>query len=66
MSGAVVYLTLFETAPLKTVKAQTKDLDYFTRNMQSFGSSSICVVSDIDETGKRDLKLARQLKTTYL
>ena len=58
--GAVVSLTLLETAPLKTVEVQTEYLDYFTRNIQSFGSSLICVVSDIDKTGKRALKLARQ------
>ena len=51
--GTVVYLTLLETEPLKIVEVQTECLDYFTRNIQSFGSSSIYVVSDIDETGKR-------------
>ena len=58
--GAVVYLTLLDTAPLKTVEVQTEYLDYFIRDIQSFGSSLICVVSDIDETGKKDLKLSRQ------
>ena len=56
----VVYLTLLETAPLKTVEVQTEYPDYFTRNNQSFGLSLICVVSDIDKTGKIALKLARQ------
>ena len=64
--GGVVYLTLLETALLKTVEVQTEYLDYFTRNIQSFGSSSVCVVSDIDKTGNRALKLASQEKTTYL
>ena len=53
-------------APLKTVEVQTEYLDYFTRNIQSFGSISICVVSDIEETGEISVKLAIQLKTTYL
>ena len=64
--GAVVYLTLLETAPLKTVELQTEYLDYSTMNIQSFGFSLICVVSDIDKTGKRALKLSRPLKTNYL
>ena len=58
--GAVVYLTLLETAPLKTVEVQTEYLDYFKINIQSFGLSSICVVNDVDKTGKRALNLARQ------
>ena len=58
--GVVVYLTLFETAPFKTVEVQTEYLDYFTSNVQFFGSSSICVFSNIDKTGKKALKLARQ------
>ena len=62
----VVYLTLLEKVPLKTVEVQTEYLDYCTNNIQSFCSSLICVVSDIDETRKRAFKLARQLKTTYL
>ena len=66
MFGAVVFLTFLETAQLKKVEVQTEYLDNFTRNIKSFGSSSICVVSDIDDTGKRALKLARQWKTTYL
>ena len=45
---------------VETVEVQTEYLDYFTRNIQSFGLSLICLVSDIDETGKRDLKLAGQ------
>ena len=64
--GAVVYLTLLETALLKTVEVQTEYLDYCTSNIQSFGSSLVCVVSNIDETRKLDCKLARQWKTTYL
>ena len=58
--GTVVYLTLLEMAPLKKVEVQTEYLDFLTSNIQPFGSSPICVVSNIDETGKRDLKLARQ------
>ena len=58
--GAVVYLTLLETAPLKTVEVQTEYLDYCTRDIQSFGLVLICVVSSIGETSKRDFKLARQ------
>ena len=60
MLGEVFYLTLLETAPLKTVEVQTEYLDYFTRGIQSCGSSWICVVSNIDETRKRALKLASQ------
>ena len=56
--GALVYLTLLETALLKTVNVQTEYIDYFTRNIQSFGSSSICMVSDIDKTGKIALKIS--------
>ena len=48
--GAVVYLTFLEAVPLKTVEVQNEYLDYFTRTIQSFGSSSICVVCDIDKT----------------
>ena len=58
--GAVVYIALLETEPLKIVDVETEYLDYFTRNTQSFGSSLICVLSNIGETGKRALKLARQ------
>ena len=58
--GALVYLTLLETTPLKTVEVQTEYLDYITKNIQPFGSSLVCLVSDIDETGKRALKLASQ------
>ena len=48
--GGVVYLTLLNTATLKTVEVQTEYLDYFTRNIKYFGSSLICVVSNIDKT----------------
>ena len=58
--GAFVYLTLLETAPFKKVDVQTEYLDYFARNIQSFGLSLICVVIDIDETGKIGLKLSSQ------
>ena len=64
--GAVVYLTLLEKAPLKTFEVQTEYLDYCTRNIQSFGSSLICVVSDIDDTRNICFKLARQWRATYL
>ena len=60
MLGALVYLTLLETEPLKTVGVQTEYLDYFTRSIQSIVLSLICVVSNIDETGKRSLKIASQ------
>ena len=55
--GVLVFLTLLETTPLKTIEVQTEYLGYFRRDIQSFGSSSICLVSDIDQTGKRALKL---------
>ena len=35
--GVVVYLTLLEMAPLKTVQVKTEYLDYFRRNIHSFG-----------------------------
>ena len=57
MLGALFYLNVLDKTPLKTVEVKTKYLDYFTRNIQSFASSLICVVSNIDETGKRALKL---------
>ena len=44
---------------VEKVEMKTEYLYYFTRNIQSFGSSLIFVVSDIDDTGKRDLNLAR-------
>ena len=34
---AVIYLTLLETAPMKIVQVQTEYLDYYTRNIESFG-----------------------------
>ena len=51
---------------MKIVEVLTEYLDYFTRNIQSFGLSSIFVVSDIEDTGKRSVKLSSQLKTTSL
>ena len=63
--GRSFYLTLLETAPLKTVDLQTEYLDYFSRNIQSFGLSLICVVSDKKDTRKIDFKIASQRKTTY-
>ena len=58
--GAVVYLTFLETSPLKTVEVQAEYLDYFTRNIQSFGLSSIYVVSEKNDIRKRYFKLARK------
>ena len=58
MLGALVYLNLLGIPPLKTVEVQTEYLDYFMRNIKSFGSSSVYVVSDIDEIGARAFKLA--------
>ena len=60
MLGVLVYPTLLETTQLKTVEVQTEYIDNFMRNIQSFGSSYICVVSEIDKTGKRALKLDSQ------
>ena len=57
---------VLETATLKRVEVKTEYLDYFTRNIQSFGSISIYVVSDIDETEKISLKISRQWKNNYL
>ena len=36
------------------------------KNIQSFGLSLICVVSDIEETSNNDFNLAKQWKTTYI
>ena len=66
MLGVLVCLILLETKTLKTVEVQTEYLDYFTRDIQSLGSSLMCVLSDIEKTSKTILKLARQLNTTYL
>ena len=41
-------------------EVQTEYLEYFMRNIQTFGPSFICVVSDIEETGKRALKISSQ------
>ena len=49
-------LTLLKKKTLETVEVQTKYLDYFMSNIQSFGLSLICVVSDFYKTGKRTLK----------
>ena len=57
---------LLETAPLETVEVQTEYLDYFSRNIQSIGSSLIYVVSGIDKIWKRSFKLDSNWKTTYL
>ena len=65
LSGGLFYLTLLGTTLFKTVEEQTEYLDYFSRNIKSFGSSFICVVREIEETRKIHLKLARQLNTTY-
>ena len=59
-SGRGCLPNLVGDALLKTVELQTEYLDYFTRNIQSFGPSLICVVSDIDETWKRALNITRQ------
>ena len=45
---------------VETVEVQTEYIDYFTRNIQFFGLSLICAVSDKNETGKIYLKLASQ------
>ena len=50
--GAVFYLTLLDTATLKKVVLKTEYLDYFTRNIQSFGLSLICVVRKITRQGR--------------
>ena len=54
------YITLLVKTTLKNVEVQNEYLDYFTRDMQFFGSSLICVVSYNGATGKRALKLSRQ------
>ena len=58
--GALVYLTVLGTTQLKTFEVQTEYLDCFKRNIQSFGAISVCVVRDIDDTGKRALKIYSQ------
>ena len=48
--GALVYLNLFGIDPFKKIWGVNWIPRDFTRNIKSFGSSSICVVCDIDET----------------
>ena len=64
--GAIVYLTF---SGIYTVD-NSWDVNWiprdFTRNIQSFGSSLICVVCNINKTGTGALKLATKWKTTYL
>ena len=62
--GVVFRLTLLDTEPLKTVEVKTEYLDYFSRNVQSFGLSLICVFSNKNKTRKRSVKLSRQWKNT--
>ena len=50
MLGAVVYITLLDTALLKTVEVQTEYLDYCASNIQSFGLIFIDVVSELVTT----------------
>ena len=66
MVGALVYLTLFGIYTVENSWGINWIPRDFTRNIQPFGSSSICVVCDIDETGTRDFKIATKWKTTYL
>ena len=47
---------LLETKPLKIVDVQTDYLDYYTRNIQYFDSSLICVISNIDKTTNKYFK----------
>ena len=64
--GALVYLTLFGIYIIENIWGVNCIPREFTRNIQSFCLSSICVVCDIDKTGKRALKLSIQWKTNYL
>ena len=45
---------------IETVESQTEYLDYFMRNIQSFGLSLICGVSNKNEIRKIFLELAKQ------
>ena len=64
--GALLYLTFFGINTIENSWVVNLIPRDFTRNIQYFGSSSICVVCDINETGTRALKLATKWKTTYL
>ena len=64
--GILVYLTLFGIDTVEIIWCVNWIIRHFTSNIQSFGSSLICVVCNIDETGKRNLKLASKWKTNYL
>ena len=63
---ALVYLTFFGIDTVEKSWCVNWIPREFTRSIKSFGSSSICVVCNIDKTGKKYLKLATELKTTYL
>ena len=63
--GELVYLTLFGIDTVEDSWGVNWIYREFTRNIQSFGLSLICVVCDIDETGKIDLKLVTKWKNYY-
>ena len=57
--GCACLIILLVTAPLKIVEVQTKHLEYFSRNIQSFGLRLICMVNKIDGTRETAFKLTR-------
>ena len=58
--GRASQLNVVGNDTVEKVQVQTECLDYFTRNIKSFGSSLVCVVSDIDKTDKRAFNLSSQ------
>ena len=64
--GVIFYINLFGIETTDNSSGVNWIPRDFTRNIQYFGPSLICVVCDISNTGTRDLKLATKWKTTYL
>ena len=61
---ALVYITLFGIDTIENSWSVNWIYRDFRSNIQSSGSSLICVICNINETGKRALKLATKWKTT--
>ena len=64
--GTLVYLTVFGIYTDENSWGVHWTPRDFTRNIKSFGSSSIYVVCDTNKTGTRALKLATKWKTNSL
>ena len=64
--GALVYLNLFGIDTVENSWGLNWIHRDFTRNIQYFGLSLICVVFDIDDTGTRALNLTTKWKINLL